>query len=255
MGQSPITSKYARGALYGLAAVSIWAGFIVVARLGIRTSLTPWDITAIRFAVSGSLLLPYAIHKGLALERLGWTGLAAVVAGCGAPMVLLANAGLLFAPAAHAGALFPGVTPLMVALLAATILREAFTSQKRIGCTLIVIGVIGIVWGAGGNIGTTQNIGHLLFLSAGLAWACYTVAMRRARLDGLHAASLAATTSLALYLPIYMYFAGTSVFKAPLSDIALQAIVQGFLTGIVALLLYGAWSAYSVPPAARPSSP
>ena len=239
MAQSPTTSEYARGALCGLAAVSIWAGFIVVARLGIRTSLTPWDITAIRFVVSGSLLLPYAIHKGLAFERLGWTGLAAVVVGCGAPMVLLANAGLLFAPAAHAGALFPGVTPLMVALLAATILREAFTSQKRIGCTLIIIGVIGIVWGAGGNIGTTQNIGHLLFLSAGLAWACYTVAMRRARLDGLHAASLAATTSLALYLPIYLYFAGTSVFKAPLSDIALQAIVQGFLTGIIALLLYG----------------
>jgi drug/metabolite transporter (DMT)-like permease len=239
VAQSPTTSEYAWGTLYGLAAVSIWAGFIVVARLGIRTSLTPWDITAIRFAVSGSLLLPYAIHKGLALERLGWTGLAAVVAGCGAPMVLLANAGLLFAPAAHAGALFPGVTPLMVALLAATILREAFTFQKRIGCTLIVIGIIGIVWGAGGNIGTTQNIGHLLFLSAGLAWACYTVAMRRARLDGLHAASLAATASLALYLPIYMYFAGTSVFRAPLSDIALQAAVQGFLTGIVALLLYG----------------
>jgi drug/metabolite transporter (DMT)-like permease len=239
VAQSPTTSEYARGALYGLAAVSIWAGFIVVARLGIRTSLTPWDITAIRFAVSGSLLLPYAIQKGLAFERLGWTGLAAVVAGCGAPMVLLANAGLLFAPAAHAGALFPGVTPLMVAMLAAAILREAFTSPKRIGCTMIAIGAIGIVWGAGGNIGTTQNIGHLLFLSAGLAWACYTVAMRRARLDGLHAAALAAVTSLALYLPIYGYFAGTSVFRAPLADIALQAIVQGFLTGIVALLLYG----------------
>jgi drug/metabolite transporter (DMT)-like permease len=237
--QSPTTSEYARGALYGLAAVSIWAGFIVVARLGIRTNLTPWDIAAIRFAVSGSLLLPYVIRNGLALERLGWTGLAAVVAGCGAPMVLLANAGLLFAPAAHAGALFPGVTPLMVAILAAAILGEAFTSQKRIGCTLIVMGGIGIVWGAGGTIGTTQNIGHLLFLSAGLAWACYTVAMRRARLDGLHAAALAAVTSLAFYLPIYAYFAGTSIFKVPLSDIALQAIVQGFLTGIVALLLYG----------------
>ena len=190
--------------------------------------------------MSGSLLLPYVIRKGLALERLGWTGLAAVVAGCGAPMVLLANAGLLFAPAAHAGALFPGVTPLMVAILAAAILREAFTSQKRIGCALIVVGVIGIVWGAGGTLGTTQNIvGHLLFVSAGLVWACYTVAMRRARLDGLHAAALAAVTSLALYLPIYGYFAATAVFKAPLSDIALQAIVQGFLTGIVALLLYG----------------
>jgi drug/metabolite transporter (DMT)-like permease len=219
--------------------VSIWAGFIVVARLGIRTSLTPWDIAAIRFAVSGSLLLPYAIRRGLALERLGWIGLAAVVAGCGAPMVLLANAGLLFAPAAHAGALFPGVTPLMVAMLAAVILNEAFTSQKRIGCALIVIGVIGIVWRAGGAFGATQSVGHLLFLSAGLAWACYTVAMRRARLDGLHAAALAAVASLFFYLPIYAYVAGTSVFQAPLSDIALQAAVQGFLTGIVALLLYG----------------
>jgi drug/metabolite transporter (DMT)-like permease len=239
VARSPTTSQYARGALYGLAAVSIWAGFIVVARFGIRTGLTPWDITAIRFAVSGSLLLPVVIRKGVALERIGWTGLAAVVAGCGAPMVLLANAGLLFAPAAHAGALFPGVTPLMVAILAAVILGEAFTAKKKIGCTLIVIGVIGVAWGAGGAIGTIQNIGDLLFLAAGLAWACYTVAMRRARLDGLHAAALAAVASLALYLPIYAYFAGASLFKASLSEIALQAVVQGFLTGIIALFLYG----------------
>jgi drug/metabolite transporter (DMT)-like permease len=152
---------------------------------------------------------------------------------------LLENAGLLFAPAAHAGALLPGVTPLMVAMLAAPILREVFTFQKKVGCILVVVGAVGIVWGAGGAIGTAQNIGHLLFVSAGLAWACYTIAMRRARLDGLHAAALAATTSLALYLPIYGYVAGTSVFQAPLTDIAPQAIVQGFLTGIVALLLYG----------------
>jgi drug/metabolite transporter (DMT)-like permease len=239
VARTPTASAYVRGVLYGLAAVSMWAGFIVVARLGIRTNMTPWDIAAIRFTVSGSLLLPYVLRKGLALERLGWTGLAAVVAGCGAPMVLLANGGLLFAPAAHGGALFPGVTPLMVAILAAVILREAFTLQKRIGCTLIVIGAIGIVWGAGGTIGTRQNIGHLLFLCAGFMWACYTVAMRRARLDGLHAAGLAATASLALYLPIYASIAGSSLFRAPLSDIALQAIVQGLLTGIIALLLYG----------------
>jgi hypothetical protein len=75
MAQSATASEYVRGALYGVAAVIIWAGFIVVARLGIRTSLTPWDIAAIRFTVSGSLLLPYVIRKGLALERLGWTGL------------------------------------------------------------------------------------------------------------------------------------------------------------------------------------
>ncbi len=237
--QNPTTPEYTRGALYGVAAVCIWADFIVVSRLGVRTSLTPWDIAAIRFGVAGSLLLPYAMSKGLALERLGWIGLASIVVGCGAPMVLLVNAGLLFAPAAHAGALFPGVMPLMVAILAAAILKEAFTIQKRVGFALIVMGAVGIVWGTGGTIGTAQNVGHVLFLATGLAWACYTVAMRRARLDGLHAAAIAAAGSLVLYLPAYAYIAGTGIFRAPLSDIALQAIVQGLLTAIVAQLLYG----------------
>jgi drug/metabolite transporter (DMT)-like permease len=166
-------------------------------------------------------------------------GLVAIVAGCGAPMVLLVNAGLLFAPAAHAGALFPGVMPLMVAVMAAMVLKEAFTARKRAGLGLIVVGALGIVWGTGGAIGTAQNIGHALFLTAGLAWAGYTIAMRRARLDGLHAAAIAAVGSLLLYLPAYACFAGWSVLAAPLGDIALQAIVQGVLTAIVALLLYG----------------
>jgi len=113
-------AEYARGAAFGLAAVSIWSGWIVVARLGLRTSLTPWDIAALRFGVAGLLLLPYLCRKGLALDRLGWTGLAAIVLGGSAP-VLLANTGLLFSPAANAGALFPGVMPLMVALLAAAV--------------------------------------------------------------------------------------------------------------------------------------
>lgn len=100
------STEYLRGAVFGFAAVSIWAGNIVVAGLGLRSSLTPWDISAIRFAVAGLILAPYLMRKGLALDRLGWTGLAALVLG-GAPTVLLANAGLLFAPASHAGALFP----------------------------------------------------------------------------------------------------------------------------------------------------
>jgi drug/metabolite transporter (DMT)-like permease len=236
---NPTTSEYTRGALYGLAAVCIWAGFIVVSRLGVRTTLTPWDVAAIRFAVAGSLLLPYAMRKGLALERLGWLGIAAIVIGCGVPMVLLVNAGLLFAPAAQAGALFPGVVPLMVALLAAAILKEAVSLQKKIGLALIVMGAVAIVWGTGGTIGAAQNVGHVLFLAAGLAWAGYTITMRRTRLDGLHAATIAAVGSLALYVPAYACFAGTAIFQAPLSDIALQALVQGLLTAIVALLLYG----------------
>ena len=85
----PTTSEYLRGSLYGIAAVSMWAAWILAVRLGIRTSLQPWDITAIRFGVAGLILLPYLLKKGLAVGRLGGLGLAAIMLGGGAPMVLL----------------------------------------------------------------------------------------------------------------------------------------------------------------------
>jgi len=210
-----------------------------VARLGLRTSLTPWDIAALRFGVGGLILLPYLLRKGLAIERLGWGGLSALVIGCGAPMVLLVNAGLLFAPAAHAGGLFSGMVPLIVALLAAFILHEAFTKAKGAGFALILVGAIGIVWSAGGTIGTRENIGHLLFVGGAFLWACYTIAMRRARLDGLHAAAIAAVGTLVLYLPAYAVLEGASLFNAPLIDIAIQAFVHGVLTAVISLLLFG----------------
>jgi drug/metabolite transporter (DMT)-like permease len=232
------TAEYVRGALYGLAAVSIWSGWIVVARFGLKTSLTPWDIAALRFGVAGLLLLPYVVNKGLALERLGWLGLAAIVLGGGAP-VLLANAGLLFAPAAHAGALFPGVMPLAVALLATFILHEPFTDAKKVGFVLILLGVLGVAWGTGSAVASGETFGHALFLGSALAWACYTIAMRRARLDGLHAAGIAAVGALFLYMPVYLFVEGPSFAKAPWSDLALQAIVQGLLTAIASLVFYG----------------
>jgi drug/metabolite transporter (DMT)-like permease len=136
-------------------------------------------------------------------------------------------AGLLFAPAAHAGALFPGVMPLMVALLAAALLREEFTSKKIFGFALILPGVLAIVWASGSELGSSQNIGHGLFLGAGLAWAFYTIAMRKARLDGLHAAAISAVGSMLIYMPIYLLMAGTKLAVAPWSDALLGIPIHG----------------------------
>src|SRR6201987_2171924 len=148
MPRSRDVADYLRGAAFGLAAVSIWSGWIVVARLGLRSSLAPWDIAALRFGVAGLLMLPFVLVRGVAVDRLGWSGLAALVLGRAAP-VFLPNWGLLFAPGAHAGALFPGVMPLMGALLAAAFLREPFTTAKTLGFALILPGVLVIVFASG----------------------------------------------------------------------------------------------------------
>ena len=111
--------------------------------------------------------------------------------------------------------------------------------QKRIGFALIVSGVATIVWGAGITFGTQQTIGHLLFLGSALAFACYTVALRLARLDGLHAAAISAVGSMLLFLPPYTLMAGLSMFDAPLGAIGLQALVQGLLTAVISYIVYG----------------
>ena len=118
-------------------------------------------------------------------------------------------------------------------------LQDVFTTTKKIGFALILPGVLAIAWGSGGEFRSLQTIGHGLFLGAGLAWAFYTVAMRKARLDGLHAAAISAVGSMVLYLPVFAILPGGTLAATQWSDIALQAIVQGVLTAIVSLLLYG----------------
>jgi drug/metabolite transporter (DMT)-like permease len=235
----PTASEYIRGSLYGVAFVSIWASWIVAARFGLRTSLTAWDITAIRFGVAGVILLPYLLLKGLAVERLGWLGLAAILLGGGAPSVLVGYGGLVFAPARHAASLYTALIPLPVAILAVVVLGEAFTLPRRIGLGLIVSGAVLIVWGADGTIGTRQNIGHAMFISAATLFACYVVAMRKARLDGLHASAIAAAGSLIAYVPVYAVVSGTSLFDAPWREIAPQALVQGLLTTVISQWCFG----------------
>jgi drug/metabolite transporter (DMT)-like permease len=232
----PASSNYLKGAVCGFAAVSIWASWSVITRLAVTTSLDAWDIVALRFGVAGVLMAPILMQRGLARDRLGWRGLAVIIAGTGAPYALVAAVGLRFAPASDGGALNPGCMPLFVALIAALVSgREAFERAKV---------------GALADIGwrsdyrrlarrSLEPLGDALFLFAAFLTACFTVVMRQAKLDPLHVAALVSTGSLVIYLPIYLALHGTCLAQLPLGEITVQAIFQGVLVSIVSLLLYG----------------
>jgi len=234
-------SAYLKGAVFGLAAASIWAGWSVITRLAVTTRLDAWDVAALRFGVAGPLLLPVLLWRGVARDRLGWLGLAAIIAGLGAPYVLAAAGGLHFAPASDQGALNPGCMPLFVALITASVLGERLSSARKLGLSLIVAGALIIVgghaWSAAWSI--SRTLGDALFLVAAFLSACFTVAMRRARLDPLHAAALVSTGSLVVYLPVYFAVFGARLAQLPLADFAVQALFQGVVVTIVSLLLYG----------------
>jgi drug/metabolite transporter (DMT)-like permease len=235
---APPIGTYLKGALFGLIAVSIWAGWSALTRLAVTTSLDAWDIAALRFGVAGCLLAPMAPKRGLALDQLGWSGLALLIAGAGVPYVLLAAAGLQLAPAHDQGALNPGFMPLFVALIKALGLGERLAAPRQLGLSIILVGALIIVGSHATTWNTSRICGDALFLTAALLWAGFTVVMQHARIDPLQAARLVSCGSAMIYLPIYLAFKGTHLTQIPLADVVLQAIFQGLLV-TVSLVLYG----------------
>jgi drug/metabolite transporter (DMT)-like permease len=229
--------NYAKGALYSLCAVLIWASWIAVTRLGVRTSLSASDVTFLRFLTCGVLLAPVALRRGLALEQLGWGGLVLLIAGAGAPYVLIAASGLRLAPAAQAGALMPGTMPLFVAALAVVLLNERVTRLRLLGYALIVAADLLIVGGAPRSLDETLGVGLCLF--AAFVWSCYAIVLRRSRLDPFHAAALVSAGSGLFYSPVYLATHGVALFATPWRDLLAQAFFQGVLVSIVALYFFG----------------
>jgi drug/metabolite transporter (DMT)-like permease len=231
--------NYLKGAVFGFAAVSIWASWSVITRLAVTTGLDASDIAALRFGVAGLLLSPVLLQRGLARDRLGWLGLAVIIAGAGAPYALVAAVGLRFAPAYDGGALNPGCMPLFVAVISALVLGEKHSTARKLGLSLILAGILIIFGWQAAVWSPSRTFGDALFLFAAFLTACFTVAMRQAELDPLHAVALVSTGSLVIYLPIYLACCGTRLAQMPLAEIAVQAIFQGVLVTIVSLLLYG----------------
>ena len=206
--------------------------------MAVTTNLDAADIVALRFGVAGLLLAPVAVRRGLALDRLGWLGLGALIAGTGAPYALVAAIGLRFAPAYDGGALNPGCMPLFVALIAAIGLGEKLSTTRKSGLSLILAGALVTIGGHATGWSASRAFGDALFLFAAFLTACFTVVMRQTKLDPLHAAALVSTGSL-IYLPIYLAAHGTCLAQSPLVSLAGQALFQGVIVTIVSLVLYG----------------
>jgi len=207
-------------------------------RLAVITNLDAWDIPALRFGVAGLLLLPIVIRRGLALDRLGWPGLAGLIIGTGAPYALVVALGLRFAPAYDAGALNPGCMPLFVALIAVIVLGEKPSTAQKIGLSLILSGALIIVGWHGTTWSISRSMGDALFLVASFLTAGYTVIMRKSKLDPVHVAALVAAGSLVVYAPLYFGVRGLRLAQVSVADLTIQMIFQGLIVTIISLVLY-----------------
>jgi drug/metabolite transporter (DMT)-like permease len=83
-----MSSRFLLGALCAVVTITIWAGWLVVMRVGMASHLAVVDLIALRFAVAGIVMVPVVMRRGWALDQLGWMGFAAIVIGGGAAYTL-----------------------------------------------------------------------------------------------------------------------------------------------------------------------
>lgn len=222
--------------VFGVLAALIWAGFPVLTKMGITQALTPYDITALRYTVAGMLLLPVLARRRL--TGVGWKGALILVCGAGAPYLLIASGGLLFSSAGHFGIITPSCMLLFSALGSWLWLNDKPGTARVLGTIVIIAGLVAIGWDSLSNNREKAWIGDLMFAVAGCLWGAYTVASRYWSLHPLHAIAIVSTFSMLFFVPGYVIFGQPNIAHVPLLDVIIQAVFQGLLSAILALIFY-----------------
>ena len=210
----------------------VWSGWIILSRTGVKSSLTPEDLTLIRFGTATIVALPFAIRyewKKLTL----WKAII-VAMGCGFPYTLFSFYGLQSIKAANAGVIVNGLLPVLGVLLAFLVLGERSTKQRIFAVILILIANV-IMMGSPGDF--VENwFGWSMLVSAALVFSSYMFLGKRWGFTTKDVLAFLPIINLVIFLPWWL-LTDSGIAEASLSNVLLQASYQGILVSVIALLL------------------
>ena len=229
------------GVLGGAVAVAIWAGWISATRFAVSdpgTRVDPLVLAICRAGLPALVLAPVIWRRGLLPRGARLLPVVLMSLGWGAPFTLFVGTGLSTVPASLFGPLVPGLAPILVALMAWAILGERPGRILIAGLALIGTAMALVLgqWLMAGDMAALSGAPWLLMASAGIS--LYTVMFR---LSGL--SPVEATAYLSLYsfpvLAIWSVLHAEVLSEPTLAEWGFHLLVQGLITGVVAVLAYG----------------
>ncbi len=235
-----------KGVLYGLSAVAIWALYLSYTRLAVSTTLTPGDVLLLRFGVAGLIMLPWVLMNGAkTLGGVGWWRGLALAAAVGPLFIFTASAAFIYIPLAHGAVLQPSTAAMFSIAAAILILGERVTVSRIAGATVIICGITLIAAGSPTIVGPEAWKGYALSVVAGLCWAAFTTLLRRWEVSGVAASAAVSVISALCVVPVFLLFDTLQrLAELPVSTLVIQVVVQGALTGVLAIIAYGRAVAY-----------
>lgn len=229
----------------GLAAVLMWGSYLAFARSGVNEGLAALDFVLLRYATAGAVMAAFLVATGglsslRTLGGVGWWrgGVLSLLAG---PLFIgLGVGGYAYAPLAHGAVIQPAVLTLAGMALGALVLRERLTGGQLTGAALVIGGALLIArpWGA---MAPSAWIGDLMFASAGLMFALFAVVVRLCGLKPIPATAALSVVSAIVAIPIRLAFGNAAtLMDAGAETVLSQVIVQGLLSGVLAIAAFAA---------------
>ncbi len=227
----------AKGVACVLFAVLVWSGWVITSRYSVTGTLSAYDITALRFAVAGVIMLPILMRKGWRIGRYGIAGGIFLSLTMGAAYNVVAVVGMKYAPTSHA-AIIQTTMLASVSVLSVLLLREPTTKARLLGVGLSIVGIVILLSVEDTAKAQLAWLGHALFIRGGVMWSFYAIAVRAWKIDPLHVAAAVCVYSALLYLPIYLLFIPSHIAEADIREVVFQASYQGFINSVLALLCF-----------------
>ena len=226
------------GVIAAVAASVIGSAWQIASRHAVTTSLDPLSLAVLRYCIPSLMLLPLVLKTGLFPVGVSRRKLLVLVVGGGLPFVLVGLTGARFAPVAHMGVLLAAVMPVLTAALAWAIHKDKVTPARLLGFTLIGVGVAVLGQRAVTTMALSTIAGDALFLLAALLWATYSITFRSSGLTPWQGVATVNVWSALLVVPLYFAFGQGALATAPINDLLLQTLMQGFVAGILGLVVY-----------------
>lgn len=230
--------RLALGLLWAFLTILSWSGYNVAAVAGIAEGFTPLDLSLLRFGVSGALLLPLGLwlyrHP---LRRIGAKKLA-VLSIVGGPLFgVVATWGYRYAPLSH-GLVFAPAAVLAAGQIWGRLMgKPGFTARQYAGAGLLLVGLVVLSGFDLQQLGPRVLAGDVIFVVAGLMWGSFTFLIGHWRLPpGPVTCGVAGFSLLQVLLACLIL--RPALPPAPISQIALQAILQGVVGGGLAVLTF-----------------
>ena len=226
------------GLLGGAVAVLIWAGWISATRHSMTERIDPLVLAACRNGLPALILAPVWLRRGIIPRDADLGAVMVMTLGWGMPFTLMVGTGLVTVPASLFGPLVPGLAPLLVAGLGRLFFSRVPGRGAALGLVLMAVALIAVLgqWISRGAWAEMEGVPFLFAASLGIS--LFTVMLPKSGLNPVEG-----TAYICLYSVPFLMLASALRPEAFVgiswAELGYQALVQGLITGLFAVLAYG----------------